>query len=160
MIPRWPIASPSGGACLRLGLVLAVLLLAVQWLFMWATVNGTSMAPTLRNGQLALIFNQAYRFGLPKRGDLVLVSTGKELLIKRILGLPGEELRICQSRAYVDGQPLPEPYLKRTGHWEVGAGRIGPGRYAIVGDNRSGVQGDSLLAIVKKDRILGKVICY
>ena len=145
---------------LRVALLLAVLLLAAQWLIVATTINGTSMAPTLRNGQLAFACTQAYRWCKPKRGDLVLVSTGKEMLIKRVVGLPGENVAIHDSKVYVNGQALTEPYAKWLGSWEVSEGQLGADRYAIVGDNRSGPRGNFLLAVVGRDRILGRLVWY
>jgi signal peptidase I len=145
---------------LRAALVMAVVLLTAQWSFMPTTISGSSMSPTLREGQFAVVFTQAYRFEPPKRGDLVLVSTEKDLLVKRVIGLPGENLAIHNSNAYVNGKPLIEPYLKWRGYWEIEEGLIGPGRYAIVGDNRSGSQTSSLLAIVNRERILGRLVYY
>jgi signal peptidase I len=145
---------------LRVAIGLVVFLLTVQCFFMCTVVSGTSMFPTLQNGQFTLVSTLAYLFGQPKRGDLVVVSTGNELLIKRIVGLPGEKFAIRDSRAVLDGKYLVELYLNRGGHWQVAEGRIGEGKYVVVGDNRSGLQGDSLLALVKKERILGKVIYY
>ena len=96
---------------LRTALVIAVFLLAAQWLLMPTTIGGNSMSPTLRDGQFALVSTQAYRFASPKRGDLVLVSGDQDLLVKRIIGLPGETVAIHESNVYVGSKPLLEPYL-------------------------------------------------
>ena len=144
---------------LRVALGITVLLLVLNGLFMLTCISGASMFPTLREGQFAIVFTQAYQFGAPKRGDVVVVSTPNDLIVKRVVGLPGESLAIHSSNVYVDGQPLLEPYLKCKGSWEVGPGRIGAGRYAVVGDNRSGSQANALLAVVDQNRILGKLVC-
>jgi len=155
----WPPAA-TRRLWLRIALLLAVLLLTVQWAFMATTISGNSMSPTLRDGQMALVFTQAYRFSPPQRGDLVVVSTEKDFLVKRVIGLPGDNVAIHDSKTFVNGAQLDEPYLKLNGRWQVDEGRLGPSRYAIVGDNRSGAQGSSLLAVVSRDRILGKLVYY
>jgi signal peptidase I len=118
------------------------------------------MNPTLRDGGWAVVFTEAYRFHPPQRGDLVMVSTGTDLIIKRVVGLPGETVAIHESHVLINNELLPELYVKHSGHWEVQPGEIGAGRYAIVGDNRSGSRANALLAVVRQDRILGKVVYY
>jgi signal peptidase I len=118
------------------------------------------MLPTCGEGQLAVVNKLAYRYAMPRRGDIVCVWTGEELLIKRIVGLPGEKLALRNGAFEVDGRPLSEPYVQFNGHWTVGAGEIGRGRYVVVGDNRSMPQKDQLMAVVNSDRILGRLLFF
>ena len=53
-------------------------------------IAGNSMQPTLHPGSIAGVNKLAYRFGPPRRGDVVAIRAGRELIVKRILGLPGE----------------------------------------------------------------------
>ena len=136
-------------------LVLVVLALIVRhWVWMPALIQGPSMLPALRPGQLASINKLVYRFHQPARGDIVSVWTGKEFLVKRIVGLPGEEVSVRNGVVCVNGGPLAEPYVKFPKPSEnIAAGRIDVACFAIVGDNRS----QSVIAVVNLSRIVGRI---
>lgn len=77
-----------------------------------------SMLPTLQINDRLIIDKLGYKFGDPKRGDIVvfnptetLSQTYKDAFIKRIVGLPGETLEINNGRVYVNGRPLKEKYV-------------------------------------------------
>lgn len=77
-----------------------------------------SMLPTLQINDRLIIDKLGYKFGDPKRGDIVvfnpteaLSKTYKDAFIKRIVGLPGEKLEVKNGKVYVDGEPLAEKYV-------------------------------------------------
>jgi signal peptidase I len=103
-------------------------------------VAGSSMAPTLTEGAL-LAVGPVTR--APRRGQLVLVrrpEAGDMELVKRIVGLPGERVRLAGPRLEVDGRPLPEPYLPPGPRAAAGPAplqvRLGPDEYLVLGDRR------------------------
>lgn len=72
-----------------------------------------SMAPTLREHDVLLVNQFAYRFGAPQRGDIVVFTPPVQSagsFIKRVIGVPGDSLRISGGRVYVNGKALQEPY--------------------------------------------------
>ncbi|MEL7604038.1 MAG: signal peptidase I, partial [Bacillota bacterium] len=86
----------------------AVVVLAALFLLALspARVNGTSMSPTLYNGELLLVDRVSMYIRMPQRGEMVTFShpqTGEEL-IKRIIGLPGETVQITGGHVYIDGR--------------------------------------------------------
>jgi signal peptidase I len=95
----------------------------------------------------------AYRFAEPRRGDVVAVWTEHDLMVKRIIGLPGEEIECRDGVFYLNDSPLPEPYVKFTGPASIRSGKLGQDCFVVAGDNR--VQ--SVLAVVRRDRIIGRV---
>jgi signal peptidase I len=118
-------------------------------------VAGSSMAPTLRQGALLA----AGRGGGPlRRGQLVLVRRpgAQDMeLVKRIVGLPGEHVRLTGTGLEVDGHPIPEPYLPSAARgpvpFEV---RLGPGEYLVLGDRRgASTDGRSFGPIGRQDII-------
>src|ERR1035441_4821906 len=79
------------------------------------TVVNISMQPGLTEGQRILVNKLAYRFGDPQRGDVIVFQSpiADLTLVKRIIGLPGDEVEVKQNdAAYVNGVKLKEPYLK------------------------------------------------
>jgi len=125
-----------------------------EWVWMPVLITGQSMLPTLRDGQLAGVNKLAYLFRPPRRGDIVEVWTGKDVIIKRVVGLPGEEVAVREGRLYVNGSPLPEPYVsKRIWWWNVAAGKLDFNRFLVVGDNRE----QTATAVVSRGRIVGRL---
>ena len=129
-------------------------------------VKESSMAPTLYENNYLLLARQIYRFEKPQRGDIIvfhsdLVTAGgkEKLLIKRIIGLPGDVITIANGNVYLNGNKLTEPYIKDgTTDGEIIDFEVPEGELFVMGDNRL-VSVDSRSAAVgtvKLDRVLGK----
>lgn len=136
-------------------LCLAVALAVRRWVWMPTLIVGNSMLPTLRNGEFAAVNKLAYVFQAPQRGDIVVIRTGSGLLVKRVVGLPGEEIAVRHGAFYVNGVQLHEP-CAHCGHYpdNIAPGRIGPHCFVVAGDNRSG----TIIAVVDRDRIVGRYV--
>ena len=108
----------------------------MQHLPLWLTrVQSDSMTPCLRNGQLVWTVRCRSDRGL-RRGAVVVVDS-RELgcrIVKRIVGLPGEHLRLEGSELRVDGRPLAEPYAIHSS--SRGTFDVPEGHYLLLGDNR------------------------
>jgi signal peptidase I len=117
-------------------------------------IVGDSMLPSLRGGQIIGVNKLIYLLHPPRRGDVVAVWTDRELMIKRVLGLPGEEVAVRDGVFYVDGRPLVEPYVQFTDHVEIASGRIGSAQFVVAGDNRP----QTLIAVVNQGRIVGRLM--
>lgn len=133
-------AEDSGGPRRRLGRALAGAgLAATAWVGALATnrslrrVAGPSMLPGLRPGDLLLTVPR--RRGLPPRGDLVVASVGGTTAVKRLVGLPGDDVVLLDGHLHVDGSwwQLPGAVLVDEDHrWRVGADEV-----VLLGDNRA-----------------------
>jgi signal peptidase I len=124
-------------------------------------VQGISMWPTCRDGQWAWANRLAYVWSEPRRGDVVCVrfTAGEHvMLLKRVVGLPGERVGFRNGRLHVDGRPLDEPYVKSPCDWEEPERVLGPGEYYVVGDNRAMPREDHVHGIAERWRIVGKLI--
>lgn len=110
-----------------------------RYVFLPVQVDGVSMLPTYRERGVNLVNRLAYTFHPPQRGDVVGIKLAGEhvMLMKRIIALPGETLEFRQGRAYINGEVLPEPYIKFPSNWETPAFKVEAGEYYVVGDNRS-----------------------
>lgn len=128
-------------------------------------VSGSSMKPTLHDGESVIIDKISYRFRDPERFDIIVFDylyAKNTHYIKRIIGLPGETVQIIDSVIYINGEPLEENY----GLEEVinNPGRasepitLGENEYFVLGDNRNG-SSDSRsndVANVKRSQIVGR----
>jgi signal peptidase I len=146
----------------RILFVTFVVLVLFKFVLLPIRVTGDSMFPNYRNGQIKFANKLAYLKHPPKRGDVVAVEfAGREvLLLKRIVGLPGETVQVKSGDVYINGKRLEEPYAngKIPAPDRNRLGRsdpipLGPSEYMVVGDNRPISEG-----YIKQEReIIGKV---
>ena len=111
-------------------------------------VYGQSMEPNLHTDQRLIVekltYNRYFRqyLGLdgPERGDVVVIDIadqGGELLIKRVIGLPGDIIEIRNNQVFVNNQPLSEPYINDVTTGQFGPVTVTPLHVFVLGDNRS-----------------------
>lgn len=109
-------------------------------------IKGSSMEPNFQDKQYLLTDKVSYRFGDPKRGDVVVFKAppdDKDEFIKRIIGLPGEQVMIRQGKVYINNKELKENYLT-PGQFTAAGSTITEGKtftipvnqYLLLGDNR------------------------
>jgi signal peptidase I len=151
----------SLGKSLIRGLSVAVLLLAgSKFVLVPVRAHGISMLPTYEEGQFIFVNRMAYRFSPIKRGDVVAITLngGDAVLVKRIIGLPGETVSIDAGQVYVDGLPLDEPYRRFHLPWNMREGTVAANEVFVVGDNRSMPLENHDFGFASQDRILGRAI--
>lgn len=133
------------------------------FIFQIAYVKGPSMEPTLYEGQILIVSKLNYRLGAPKRGDIVVLNDNLEHkdLIKRVIGLPGENVDIKDGFVYINGELLEEDYIS-VPTYENGfeASEVPENKYFVLGDNRpeSRDSRSSSLGFVKRENIMGKAV--
>ena len=151
----------------RLAITLVLVFVGFRMSIQPILVQGISMQPTYRDGQRRFLNKLAYRFAEPMRGDVIGIrEAGKQvLLLKRVVGLPGERLRIVQGTVLINGDPLEEPYLlpptngvRNPAPWNLQEVRLGQDEHYVIGDNRSMRQTDHYFGIVERERIVGRLI--
>lgn len=126
-------------------------------------VRGSSMEPSLHNGQYLIVSKVSYLFNEPQRGDIVVFlspsGTGEDY-IKRIIGLPGERVEVRDGAVWINGYRLDEPYL-RDGAPYTGSWVLGPDEYFVLGDNRANSNDSHNWGPLPKKNIIGKAwLCY
>lgn len=122
-------------------------------------VHGQSMEPTLHSDQRLVVEKVSYRLHGPRRGDVIVLKSPRqssELLIKRVIGLPGETVEIRQGRVYINGGEWDEPYLERStgGNW--GPIIVPPLHVFVLGDNRSFSNDSRAFGMVPIENIVGR----
>lgn len=138
----------------------AVLLALVINLFLaQATrVFGQSMEPNLHTDQRIVVEKLSYRFHPPRRGDVVVLRLPRdpsELLIKRVIALPGETVEIRDGAVWVDGQALDEPYLTQPTLGHMAPLVVPEGHVFVLGDNRAYSNDSRAFGPVPLENIVG-----
>ena len=118
------------------------------------------MDPTLKNGSIHVVLLTTYMFKHPDRGDMVAVGMPgrRAYYVKRVLGLPGENISFRNGQLIIDGRELTETYLNDIGRWQLSSMDIPEGYYFIAGDNRRTEFSDHTLGFVSSRDIVGKLI--
>jgi signal peptidase I len=100
--------------------------------------DGPSMQPNLYIGYRVMTEKISYRLHAPHRGDIVVVEppAGGAALIKRVVGLPGDVVRVTRGHTWINGRLLDEPWVAYFGGRDHGPARVPEGYLFIMGDNR------------------------
>jgi len=139
-------------------LLALVLFAAINFLTARIRVDGSSMEPTLRNGEFVLVNRLAYRIGQPARGDVVVFHYPKnptQEYIKRVIGLPGDEVKIFRRQVTVNGKILDEPYIADAPHYTVNT-TVPAGTFFVLGDNRNNSSDSHSWGPVPLENVVGK----
>jgi signal peptidase I len=104
------------------------------------TIPNASMSPTYNAGQLVVIDTQAYASARPKRGQVVIVrepSTNGQEEALRVIGLPGETVRLTTTQTFINGSLLAEPFVLHRGTQQPTTVTLASNQYFLMGDNRA-----------------------
>jgi signal peptidase I len=166
------IRSGAGGAKSRwgglardvVGTILPAVLIALLihvFLAQATRVYGQSMQPNLHTNERLVIEKLSYRFHGPRHGDVVVLhdpSGGSELLIKRVIGLPGERVTVADGRVFIDGVVLEEPYLNQETQGNGRSWLVPPLQVFVMGDNRQASRDSRSFGTVGRDQIIGRAL--
>ena len=130
-------------------------------------VSGSSMVPTFQDGQYLIVDELSYRFETPKRGEVIIFtypySPSKPYYIKRIIGLPGETVKIQGGQVTIvnkenpDGFTLSEPYIAEPGSNDE-VFNLTSSQYFVMGDNRPSSSDSRIWGPLDAKYILGRPI--
>ncbi len=142
-------------------IVLAVLVfLALNTLTARVKVFNVSMQPTLKQGYLLIVNKIAYKFGEPKRGDIIVFhhkGIENQDYIKRVIGLPGDEIEVSGGVVSVNGTPLTEPYIKEMPRYTLSE-KVPEGKLFVLGDNRNQSDDSHNWGFVDMEWVVGKAV--
>jgi signal peptidase I len=135
-----------------------ILFLAINSISARIRVESISMEPTLYRGDFVLVDKISYRLGNPNRGDIVIFYypvDPEQKYVKRVIGLPGDQIKISNGQLFVNGQRLSEPYLKAVpiydGNWSVPEDS-----YFVLGDNRNRSNDSHNWGMLPRQNIIGR----
>lgn len=131
-------------------------------------VKETSMLPTLQEYNFLFLSKQSYRFGEPERGDIIVFHTSlktqngdEKMLIKRIIGLPGDTVTIEEGKVIINGEVLNEPYLmEQYTSGSVKDLEVPDDSLFVMGDNRQNSidSRDDHVGFIKIKDVYGKAV--
>lgn len=125
-------------------------------------VEGSSMEGALHNGDYLLVDKLSYYLGKPKRFDIIIFPYSENVYyIKRIIGMPGESIRIADGKIYINGEELVESYGAEPmldGGMATEEFSLGEKEYFVLGDNRnhSTDSRSESVGTIKEEKIIGK----
>lgn len=143
-------------------IIVVVVLFVKTYIIAPIQVNGISMDSTLKDGDIMLLNKLQYkRYGV-KRGDIVVIKNRDSHIIKRIIGLPGDNIKVEDNILYINGKEYKEDYLDKgtiTNDFSLeelfDTDKVPEGTYFVMGDNRDDSLDSRILGFIDEDDIEG-----
>jgi signal peptidase I len=167
-IPDLPPDEPEGVGfrrfvkdILEVALISFILFFSINAVSARIRVESVSMQPTLFAGNFVVVNKMAYQFGDPERGDIVVFEyppdPDQDPYIKRVIGLPGEQVQIADGKVTINGIFIQEPYLvsdtSQSGKWMVPEESL-----FVMGDNRKNSSDSRSWGVVPMENVIGKAV--
>jgi len=141
-------------------LLALVLFLGINLITARIRVDGPSMQPTLYNGEYVLVNRLAYKWAKPRLGEVIVFRyprNPRQEYVKRLIGVPGDEVYIANKQVFVNGQLLDEPYIadapNDNGRWIVPENSL-----FVLGDNRNDSSDSRDWEFVPMENMIGKAL--
>lgn len=153
-----------GGWILYILFILLITWLIITFVGQRTKVDGHSMEPTLSDGDNLIVEKITYRFHDPERYDIIVFPyqhAENTYYIKRIIGMPGEEVQVIDGFVYINGEKLDEHYgaeiMNNPGIAAVPI-KLGEDEYFVLGDNRnhSSDSREASVGVLKRDQLIGR----
>jgi signal peptidase I len=152
----------------EVALLALILYLVINFAIQTVHVVGSSMQPTLDDGDYLIATKIDYRLHAPQRGDIIIMrdpyDSSKDF-IKRVIGVPSDRILIRGGRTYVNGRQLVEPYINPAEPWTDNADwppaqsgerngvLLGADEYFVMGDNRNHSSDSRVFNQIHRDQI-------
>lgn len=140
-----------------------IIALFINLLLAQATrVYGQSMEPNLHTNQRLVVekisYNRWWPIRGPQRGDVVVfrINPNADLLIKRVIGLPGDRVEIHDGQVVINGQVFDEPYLTQPTYGDYGPIDVPPLHIFVLGDNRGFSNDSRAFGPLPLDSVIGR----
>jgi len=141
----------------------AFMLVMILFVYQPVKVEGSSMEPGLEDQERLVINKLVYRLETIERGDIIVFRYPRDhrkSFIKRVIGIPGDRVRVFEGRVYLNDELLPEPYVAQdyfdSRSYEERL--VKPGTYYVMGDHRSMSNDSREFGLVPRADIYGKAV--
>jgi signal peptidase I len=136
-----------------------ILFLGINAISARIRVESISMQPTLYAGDFIIVNKLAYKIGEPNRGDVIIFhyppDPNREPYIKRVIGLPGETIRVSEGNVFVGDVQLEEPYISDAPNYD-GTWQVPEDSLFVLGDNRNSSSDSHSWGMVPLENVIGK----
>lgn len=153
-------------------ITIAIVVIVLVFIVSFQPIAGNSMYPTLQEGDVVVLSKFSYNISKVKRNDIVVVNVNGKSYVKRVIGLPGEDIKYLKNVLYINGDPYTENFLgddiETSGFTlddvckenECPDGVIPEDKYLVLGDNRPESEDSrtNTFGLVEKKQIKGKAI--
>lgn len=140
--------------------ILTALILSLvirAFLFTPYVVHGESMLPTLKGEELLIVNKFIYEVKEPDYGDIIVFHTDEQRdFIKRVIGLPGDEIEIKDGKVFLNKEVLNEPYLVEKVHGAMVPTVVPEGKLFVLGDNRNYSRDSRQIGVVDMNEVVGR----
>lgn len=145
-------------------IIIAVIAIIIfVYIVSFQQVLGPSMEPNYNEGEIYLLNKFKYKIFDVKRFDVIVLKSKKsKLMIKRIIGLPGDKIEYKNNKLYINDKEVVEEF-KKTGNTtdynieKLGSNTVPENSYFVLGDNRENSEDSRVFGFITKDEIVGKV---
>lgn len=143
-------------------IVIAIVFFIALFVVSFEQVVGPSMKGTLDAGDVTIVNKLVYKFRTIKRNEIVSINQKDKIMVKRVIGLPGEHIEYKDNKLYVNGSLVLENNIsvetKDFKLEDIGYETIPKDMYFVLGDNRTNSSDSREFGLVKKDEIIGKIV--
>ncbi|MEA1940566.1 MAG: signal peptidase I, partial [Candidatus Caldatribacteriota bacterium] len=122
-------------------------------------VQGASMESTLHSRERLIANKIGYRFESPQRGEIIIFKpplNTKRNYIKRVIGIPGDKIKIVDGKVYLNDRELSEPYVKFRSYENIPTITVPEDSYFVLGDNRPNSSDSRYWGFVPRKNVIGK----
>ena len=129
-------------------------------------IPSDSMLPTLETGDRLVVEKFSYRFRSPTTGDIIVFDPPQQLqklgyakdqaFIKRIIGEPGQIVRVANGKVYLNSRPLQEDYIAEPPAYQWGPYQVSQEEFFVMGDNRNDSNDSHVWGFLPKNKIIGR----
>lgn len=147
-------------------MALAIFVVIYLFLYQPHQVKGASMEPNFHDGEYLLTNKYEYRFADPKRGDVIVFKSPQNPdidFIKRIIGLPGDRVKLLNNHYFINDTELTEPYIATNLYTYNGSFlregveiEVPENKYFVSGDNRPRSSDSREWGFIDRSAIIGK----
>lgn len=141
-----------------------VFIIIQPYVFQICCVVSSSMKPTLKIGDYVLVNKFTYIFSEPKNGNIIVFKSPPEaspeepdeILIKRVIGRPGDTVWVSNGSVFRNGERLSEPYVSEPISYNVPQFQVPAGKLYVLGDNREESDDSHDWGLLSRDKVIGR----